>query len=287
MKKKRYYLYAFLAFAATMAMMTLLPVLLSVVGSVIAVVMNGEAGAERFYYFLMEYINFYSFMIYLPTAIIFAVWYWYVFLYGRERFPYLKGSTRKLSPVAFVWMVMLTFGLQWVTSLVMILIQLISPSSMAEYNSLVEVSGISSYSVMWAITTLILPPFAEEIIFRGLIFKYLKGAGVPFVVANIIQAVCFGIFHQNIVQGIYAAVLGFFLGYLAQRYDSLLAPMFVHFVYNFAGTWLTDLEMKILPNWVSVIQLLLGIPFIAISVIMIQFGIGEKKKKNMEGETVG
>ena len=65
------------------------------------------------------------------------------------------------------------------------------------------------------IATLVLPPLVEETIFRGLIMQYLRRGGASFIVANLIQAVLFGFFHMNIVQGIYTAIFGFLLGYLA------------------------------------------------------------------------
>ena len=78
--------------------------------------------------------------------------------------------------------------------------------------------------------------------------RYLRG-GQEHVYArlNLLQAVLFGIFHQNLIQGVYAALLGFLLGYLAWRYDSLLVPIFMHFLYNLFGTVVVDLENAFLP----------------------------------------
>lgn len=80
----------------------------------------------------------------------------------------------------------------------------------------------------------ILAPIAEELIFRGLILEYEKRA-LPFWAANLIQALCFGIYHQNIVQFVYAFFIGVMLGYLYNHFDSLLFVIVVHGIINISG----------------------------------------------------
>ena len=47
----------------------------------------------------------------------------------------------------------------------------------------------------------IVAPFAEELLFRGIIYKTLsKSMSIPAVI--IIQGVLFGVYHMNLVQGI-------------------------------------------------------------------------------------
>ena len=48
----------------------------------------------------------------------------------------------------------------------------------------------------------------------------------------------FGVLHMNWVQGVYAFLIGLIIGYLAERYNSLLPSMIVHFIVNFSSsTW--------------------------------------------------
>ena len=56
-------------------------------------------------------------------------------------------------------------------------------------------------------------PILEELIFRLLILSFARKY-FPFFAANIIQAGLFGIYHMSLVQGIYAFLLGLFIGYL-------------------------------------------------------------------------
>ena len=59
---------------------------------------------------------------------------------------------------------------------------------------------------------------------------------LPFWAANLMQAVLFGIFHMNWIQGIYAFVLGLVLGWICEKGGSIYFSMFFHILFNFWGT---------------------------------------------------
>ena len=148
----------------------------------------------------------------------------------------------------FVAAALMGYGMQIVTTLIMVLVNVLLPSVMEEYNTLVDGSGITTYGLMWVISTLVLPPLVEEAGFRGLGLTYLERAGVPFAVANIVQALAFGIFHMNLTQGIYTFVLGLALGYVTHRSGSIAPAMLMHLVYNLMGTLGSDLIYSYLPS---------------------------------------
>lgn len=147
----------------------------------------------------------------------------------------------------FVAAALMGYGMQIVTTLIMVLVNVLLPSVMEEYNTLVDGSGITTYGLMWVISTLVLPPLVEEAGFRGLGLTYLERAGVPFAGANIVQALAFGIFHMNLTQGIYTFVLGLALGYVTHRSGSIAPAMLMHLVYNLMGTLGSDLIYSYLP----------------------------------------
>ncbi len=147
----------------------------------------------------------------------------------------------------FVAAALMGYGMQIVTTLIMVLVNVLLPSVMEEYNTLVDGSGITTYGLMWVISTLVLPPLVEEAGFRGLGLTYLERAGVPFAAANIVQALAFGIFHMNLTQGIYTFVLGLALGYVTHRSGSIASAMLMHLVYNLMGTLGSDLIYSYLP----------------------------------------
>lgn len=55
---------------------------------------------------------------------------------------------------------------------------------------------------------------------------------MPPAFAILFQGVLFGLYHGNIVQGIYACILGCLLGFVAYKANSLLASMILHFSIN-------------------------------------------------------
>lgn len=282
MKKGINYGLALLVFVFTMLLMNGAGLLLSLGMSLFGVLSEGTAGVEIVYEYLMDNLNLYSCLIYMIVGTVFLLWYYFAFVEPEGVNRFVNAQTRKLSPACFLWLIPLTFAVQHATSLIMALIAAAAPSAMESYTELVETSGLTQYSLIWFVATVILPPLVEETIFRGLILQYLKRAGACFIVANLMQAVLFGAFHMNLVQGIYAGALGFILGYLAWRYESLAAPVVMHALFNLFGTVLIDLENQFLPDFVMGLLVLASVPLLAIMLVIIHYGIGEKKKGNTQ-----
>ena len=135
---------------------------------------------------------------------------------GHSR-PTVNARIQGVDRRHFIAAALMGYGMQIVTTLIMVLVNVLLPSVMEEYNTLVDGSGITTYGLMWVISTLVLPPLVEEAGFRGLGLTYLERAGVPFAAANIVQALAFGIFHMNLTQGIYTFVRGRPHGYVSPR----------------------------------------------------------------------
>ena len=83
-------------------------------------------------------------------------------------------------------------------------------------------------------------PIFEEIVFRGIIFNDFKKA-FPVWLAILTQALLFGLFHGNLIQGIYATMLGVILGVVYYKYKSIWAVILLHFAYNTASILLDQL----------------------------------------------
>lgn len=90
------------------------------------------------------------------------------------------------------------------------------------------------------LTTVIAAPIIEEIIFRGLIFKRIRRVSNA-TVAIIISALLFGIFHGNVVQGIYAFIIGALLAYVYEKYKCIVAPILFHMTANAVSVWSTNM----------------------------------------------
>lgn len=77
----------------------------------------------------------------------------------------------------------------------------------------------------------LLIPIAEELLYRGIVYKRLKlflGVGP----ALLLSALIFGIVHANLVQFLYAGVLGLLLAFLLEKTNALYAPVLGHMAAN-------------------------------------------------------
>ncbi len=77
-------------------------------------------------------------------------------------------------------------------------------------------------------------PLAEEYVFREMSYK----AGRKFLgvkAAVFINALYFGTFHGNVVQGVYAFLLGLGLAYLYERSGHIIYPVLAHTLVNFCA----------------------------------------------------
>lgn len=77
----------------------------------------------------------------------------------------------------------------------------------------------------------LLIPIAEELLYRGIVYKRLR-LMVGVVPAIICSAVIFGVMHVNMVQFIYAGILGTLLAFLLERTGYLYAPILGHIAAN-------------------------------------------------------
>jgi membrane protease YdiL (CAAX protease family) len=74
-------------------------------------------------------------------------------------------------------------------------------------------------------------PVFEEILFRGIVLNKLR-QHVSLAAAILIQGLLFGVYHLNLLQGIYGAALGIFAGLIYIWFHSIWAPIALHVTFN-------------------------------------------------------
>lgn len=84
-------------------------------------------------------------------------------------------------------------------------------------------------------------PVIEELLFRGLAHNRIKEYS-NVLIATVLSALIFGIYHMNMVQGIYAFTLGILLSYVYEKFHTILAPILFHAAANIASVFLTEVE---------------------------------------------
>ncbi len=131
-------------------------------------------------------------------------------------------------------------------------------------------SYVESYSIVEQgsflisiISTLVIAPIVEEIVFRALVYGKLK-KGMPKVVAAIISALLFAFMHGNIIWGIYTFILGIILVWIYEKFKSLTANIIVHFSFNLVGVIFGSIKM--IPDIIFYIM-----PVISLIIIFINF----------------
>lgn len=172
------------------------------------------------------------------TAIFAALVFRTVFREGK--LATLKGKSKNL-PYTIVGMLLFTVAMQYVTTYLLNAFASAFPSWLEEYNELMDSAGISNeMTVAMTLYTIVLGPVCEELLFRGITFSASRKV-MPYYFAILVQAIMFGAFHMNKLQGLYAFVLGLGLGYIMYLYDNLWITIAIHMLYNLLGTLLSDL----------------------------------------------
>ncbi len=150
---------------------------------------------------------------------------WYYFAYGRKKRPETAEKPRGIQ-VALI--IALGLILQLGISSVLSLIESLAPKLLENYNELMELAGLGEMSLPVMIAVSIMAPLSEEVLCRGVILRLAERVSPKFWVANVIQALAFGILHGNLVQGIYAFLLGLLLGYIYGKFRNIWLCMLLH-----------------------------------------------------------
>lgn len=83
-------------------------------------------------------------------------------------------------------------------------------------------------SILWVVIwTAIVAPLVEELVCRGLVFRRLRDY-VGRWPAIVISGLMFGIYHGNVVQAIYASILGILMAILVEMTGTLWASILFH-----------------------------------------------------------
>lgn len=189
---------------------------------------------------------------------------WCAILYNRSSWRDKNTDYRKVFSKRNILLVfcigsgcciLLTFGLSALT--------VVMPDVFKNYTELMSnfETGNIFLTILYAV---FIGPISEEMIFRGAIFDrfYLV---FDFWIANMLQAAFFGIYHMNLVQGLYAFILGIILGLIVKTTGSIFCSMLTHIIFN-ATTYLLPV---LLGTGVAAVNMLV----MAISVILVIAGI--------------
>lgn len=186
----------------------------------------------------------------LSTLVVSSLWY-------RAHKPKTDFSLKEVfNGKLLAAMAVLGLSLQLLISMCLNAVYPILPQDLTEqYGELME-SLLGGNIWLSLLVTVILAPLAEEFIFRGITLKKAQKI-MPFMAANILQAVLFGIYHLNWIQGVYAFVLGMILGFTAEYFHSVWASILLHAFVNGSAEVLSVIPETVTETYVGVIALAL------------------------------
>lgn len=140
--------------------------------------------------------------------------------------------------------------------------------------------------IIEVLAVVIMAPIVEELMFRGLVYKRLRRDIKP-AYAILISSLLFGVYHMNVVQGLYAFVIGALMAYVYEKYKTLVAPILFHAVANGISVILTEttvLDFLYSSGFVVLLTTLIEIIILGLMVIVIHKKVN--MNGNMENETM-
>lgn len=124
-----------------------------------------------------------------------------------------------------------------------IVFQLLHIVDMSEQYSAVAQAQSSVVMGVGIVLYGIVSPLAEETLFRGLVYNRMKQY-FPKVLSMVLSALFFGLYHGNLVQGLFGVILGIVMAWLYELYGKWYVPVIFHGLVNISSYLLTALPGK-------------------------------------------
>ncbi|MCL2574029.1 MAG: CPBP family intramembrane metalloprotease [Defluviitaleaceae bacterium] len=182
--------------------------------------------------------------------------------YIREILPFRRLGWRNVLMVSG-----LTIAMIPLLGVVNAVSQLVFPNVIAE-----AMVGVLAEGGLWLSLMIfaIVPPFFEEIAFRGIGFVGFKQVKIG--IAAFINGLIFGALHMNMNQFIYAFAGGVIFCYMMYYTKSIWAPILSHFIINAYGAVMTffliETDLSYLAATTTQVELNLGGAEVIITVIV-------------------
>ena len=184
--------------------------------------------------FFNQKYAFWAYLLYSVVGIIaFGLWYYFGFVRRgtKVRIKEIIGYKSILAVISMV------IGLQFLITAGFVIATELFPKVIEDYMQLMTDSGLVDNQLIMIVYAILIGPVLEELCIRGVTFGFLEKSNIkPFFII-LISGILFGVMHLNLVQGIYASVLGFFLGYMRYKYRSIKITIVMHILFNFMGTY--------------------------------------------------
>ena len=164
------------------------------------------------------------------------------FARDRKQEKICQVAVPERAPVTKYW-TLLAFGIAGCVAAT----SLLTMAQIALYDVEYQETAQNLYSAGLPVQILclgIVIPLAEEMMFRGILFKRFRERRT-FWYSALCSALFFSFMHTNTTQMIYAFLLGIMLAYVYEKFGSVRAPLVLHIVMNCTSVVLTELGVFI------------------------------------------
>lgn len=159
----------------------------------------------------------------------------FIYVYFMHKGDNFKGYMRinKISKKDSLFALLGGIGVLPLSTLIILGLNAIIPNVVENYTEMMEAMTLDANIVLTLISIALLAPIVEEILLRGLLFRQYEKVGAKAITIVILSGVLFGLFHLNIVQGIFTTVGGIFFALAFLWSKSLWVPILMHLANNF------------------------------------------------------
>lgn len=146
-------------------------------------------------------------------------------------YSYTKKGNKLVSSISVIYFICLTAFALTLNFVISVIVNSLPVSSTSEFYTAITSSVIGDNKIMAFLSTAIMAPIAEEVIFRLGICRILYKDNVKRGI--IVSSILFGLAHMNVIQSTYAFVLGLILAsaFVKSEYN-LAVPILLHVIIN-------------------------------------------------------
>ena len=276
MRKVGYFFSGFLPIIVATAIQSLATFFLMGIAMVSLLITKGSFSVDILLNMLTDsYFSTGIMVIYSITCIVLFGLYYYHACGGE----YLPKPSKTFDILQILGIVVLIPGAQFACSYLIGIVSMVFPQWLKQYQDLIDSAGLTSdITIAMLCYSVILAPIGEELIFRGVTMRLARRA-LPFWLANIFQALMFGIFHMNWIQGIYAFALGLLLGYVCEKGGSIYYSMLLHILFNFWGACISQFLGNHIEDTFPTAVMIFLVTIASLSIGSFLFFTGAKRKK--------
>ena len=140
----------------------------------------------------------------------------------------------------------LAFGCRFLVAVYYSLAQKINILEQSIENAALSNPDITSKAQLFlaVICAIMVAPYFEEVLFRGLVMKELTRVFRPWL-AITLQALAFGVIHGVLFQSIFAFLMGIVLGILYHRTRSIMVSVVCHSTFNITAVFMQgELQLR-------------------------------------------